>query len=135
MKLLFVLLFGAILLISILSIPEKASVEESVIPCGGAPANWYPPFDEAPPGGRRYAWQRNGVIAVYIDPAFSDIQENGVREAFTTFQSASTTNSSGVSFSYIVGSPPTGTTSNYCHVKMEIPASGDDGSGRGQASM
>ncbi len=99
MKILIISSIISSLLLVAVFISKNAGAEETVIPCGGAQANWYPKFSVDPPDGRKETWQQNSsALKIYIDEAFSDDQENGIRDALGAFQNARITNKSGVQF-------------------------------------
>ena len=123
------LTFLLLIVLPLIMITKAKSFEDTAnTGCG------YPPLQENPPLGRKNTWTQNTQVKVFIADAFTDDQENGIKEAFISFQDAKAINTSGVSFDIIVGNPANNQTGSYCQVKAQIPPNGGDegASGRGQ---
>lgn len=84
----------------------------------------FPPLIEQPPLGKRNTWAKDSVIPVYIASAFSDEQEEGIRDALANWQAVRTTNLSGVTFNINVGPLPTGQTGSFIEIRMQAPPGG-----------
>jgi len=79
---------------------------------------------EQPPLGKRNTWPQTQSVKVYISSAFTDEQENGVRDALSNWQAERTLNTSAVTFDIVVGAPPSNPTGTYCEIRAQAPPSG-----------
>lgn len=84
----------------------------------------FPPLIEQPPLGKRNTWAKDSVVPIYIASAFSDEQEEGIRDALANWQAVRTTNLSGVTFNINVGPLPTGQTGSFIEIRMQVPPGG-----------
>lgn len=96
----------------------ETSVSLQIDDCG------YPPLLEEPPIGKRNTWAKNLPVNVFIAAAFSDNQENGIRDALSNWQSERISNQSGVVFNIQVGSAPSNQTGSYCDIRAQAPPAG-----------